>query len=164
MSISIIYKGGRNMMSISTRGRYASRIMVLLASRPHGVPVTKYEVARAEAISPAYVEQLMMPLKLAGLVASHRGRAGGFSLARDPEVISVADVLRAVEGEVTVAPCNDIHACDRASNCPTRGVWMKASDLLDELFEGVTVAGLAREAASAFDVADERSLGNVHDR
>ena len=138
------------MMSISTRGRYASRIVVFLASRPRGVPVTKHQIARVEAISPAYVEQLMMALKVAGIVASHRGRAGGFSLARDPETISIADVLQAVEGKVTVAPCSDIHACDRASTCPTRGVWMKASDLLDELFEGVTVADLARGAAPEF--------------
>ena len=52
------------MMSISTRGRYASRIMVLLASRPQGVPVNTHEIAREEAISPAYVEQLMMALKV----------------------------------------------------------------------------------------------------
>ena len=132
------------MMSISTRGRYASRIMVLLASRPQGALLTKHEIARSEAITPAYVEQLMMALKLAGLVASHRGRAGGFSLARDPESISIADVLRAVEGIITVAPCNDIQACVRASSCPTRGVWMQASLLLNELFEGATIAGLAR--------------------
>ena len=81
------------MMSISTRGRYASRILVLLASRPQGPPVNKYEIAREEAISPAYVEQLMMALARAGLVASHRGRAGGFSLGRDAESISIADVL-----------------------------------------------------------------------
>ena len=135
------------MMSISTRGRYASRIVVFLASGPRGVPVNKYEIARAEAISPAYVEQLMMPLKVAGIVASHRGRAGGFSLARDPETISIADVLQAVEGKVTVAPCGDIKACDRVSHCPTRGIWMKASDLLDELFAGATIAALAQEAA-----------------
>ncbi len=135
------------MMSISTRGRYASRIMVLLAARPQGAPITKHEIARDEAISPAYVEQLMMALKLAGLVASHRGRAGGFSLARDPESISIADVLHAVEGKVTVAPCGDIHDCDRSSTCVTRDVWMHASHLLDELFEGVTIARLAREEA-----------------
>ena len=135
------------MMSISTRGRYSARIMVFLASRPYGAPVNKHEIAREEAISPDYVEQLMMALKLAGLVASHRGRAGGFSLARDPESISIADVLHAVEGRVTVAPCGDIHACDRAPTCVTRDVWMEASHLLDELFQGVTIARLAREAA-----------------
>ena len=64
----------------------------------------------------------MMSLKLAGLVVSHQGGAGGFSLARDPETISIADVLHAVEGRVTVAPCGDPQACDRASGCPTRGV------------------------------------------
>ena len=110
------------MMSISTRGRYTSRIMVLLASWPQGTPVSKYESACDEAISPGYVAQLMMALKLAGLVVSHQGRAGGFSLARDPETISIADVLHAVEGRVTVAPCGDPQACDRASSCPTRGV------------------------------------------
>ena len=84
------------MMSISTKGRYASRIVVFLASGPQGVPVNKHEIARAETISPAYVEQLMMALRVAGIVASHRGRAGGFSLARDHESISIADVLQAV--------------------------------------------------------------------
>jgi Rrf2 family protein len=120
--ISIIYWDGRDLMSISTRGRYASRIMVLLASRPQGTPVDKYEIARDEAISPRYVEQLTIALKLAGLVVSRRGRADGFSLARDPEAISIADVLHAVEGRVTVAPRGDLQACDRASSCPTRGV------------------------------------------
>ena len=135
------------MMSISTKGRYASRIVVFLASGPQGVPVNKHEIARAETISPAYVEQLMMALRVAGIVASHRGRAGGFSLARDPESISIADVLQALEGKLTVAPCGDISACDRASNCPTRDIWKKASDLLDELFEGATIAALAHDAA-----------------
>lgn len=131
------------MMSISSKGRYASRIMVFLATLPRGTKVTKYEIADAESISPAYVEQLMMPLRLAGLVASHRGRTGGFSLARDPETVSMAEVLKAVEGTVQVAPCSDAHVCDRAETCPTRDVWQKATELLDELFTGVTVAELA---------------------
>jgi len=122
--------------------------MVFLASLPRGTTVTKYEIAESEGISPAYVEQLMMPLRLAGLVASHRGRSGGFSLARDPETITVAEVLRAVEGTVQVAPCSDAHACDRAETCPTRGVWQKATELLDDLFTGVTVADLVRDAAT----------------
>jgi Rrf2 family protein len=134
------------MMSISSKGRYASRIMVFLAALPRGTTVTKYEIAQAESISAAYVEQLMMPLRLAGLVASHRGRTGGFSLARDPETVSIAEVLRAVEGRVQVAPCSDAHACDRADTCPTRGVWQKATELLDDLFTGITVAELARDA------------------
>ena len=140
------------MIAISARGRYASRIMVFLASQPQDVPVTIHEIASAEAISPAYVEQLMMPLKVAGMVVSHRGRAGGFSLGRDPETISVADVLEAVEGKVSVAPCDAVNVCDRAPTCPTRGIWMKASSLLDELFAGATIAALARDAAELNEV------------
>ena len=122
--------------------------MVFLAALPRGTTVTKYEIADAEGVSPAYVEQLMTPLRLGGLVASHRGRAGGFSLARDPETISIAEVLRAMEGTIQVAPCSDPHACDRADTCRTRGVWQKAADLLDELFRGVTVAELARHSTA----------------
>lgn len=133
------------MMTISSKGRYASRIMVYLASKPAGATITKHEIAEAEGISAAYVEQLMLPLRLAGLVASHRGRAGGFSLARDPDTITIADVLRAVEGPVQVAPCNDLHACGRAAECPTRGVWQEAADLLDHLFSGTTVSDLLRD-------------------
>jgi Rrf2 family protein len=130
------------MMTISTKGRYACRIMVLLATRGSGGPVTKYEIAEAEAISPDYVQQIMMRLKAAGLVRSHRGRGGGFSVARDPETISISDVLVAMEGRVAPAPCGAPEYCDRADTCPTRNVWMEATRALEELFEGTTIAGL----------------------
>jgi len=135
------------MMPISTKGRFASRIMVFLASRAPGSQVTKYEIGRAEGISADYVMQILSRLKVAGLVASHRGRAGGFSLACDPETTSVAEVLRAVEGRVAPAPCYSAHDCDRSATCPTRDVWVEAARTLDELFERTTLAQLAREGA-----------------
>jgi len=131
------------MMTISTRGRYASRIMVLLASDPELRPLTKYQIAEEEGITPAYVQQLMMALRLAGLVKSHRGREGGFSLARPPELITVADILKAVEGEVMPAPCRSAGHCERAATCPTRPLWEQAADLLDGLFARTTIADLA---------------------
>jgi Rrf2 family protein len=130
------------MMTISTRGRYASRIMVLLASEPELRPITKYQIADAEAITPGYVQQLTMALRTAGLVNSHRGRDGGFSLARPPETITVADVLKAVEGEVMPAPCRSTGHCERAATCPTRPLWERAAQLLDDLFAGTTIADL----------------------
>jgi Rrf2 family protein len=132
------------MMTISTKGRYACRIMVLLAARTSAGPVTKHEIAAAEAISPDYVQQIMMRLKAAGLAKSYRGREGGFSVAKDPELISISDVLVAMEGRVAPAPCcGEPECCDRADTCPTRDVWMKATQLLEALFEGTTIAGLA---------------------
>ncbi len=126
MTISIIFqttwtqnrspttKVDQIMMTISTKGRYACRIMVLLAARVSAGPVTKYEIAEAEAISPDYVQQIMMRLKAAGLVRSHRGRGGGFSVAKDPKLISISDVLVAMEGRVAPAPCGEPECCDRA--------------------------------------------------
>ncbi|MCL5736523.1 MAG: Rrf2 family transcriptional regulator [Actinobacteria bacterium] len=131
------------MMSISSRGRYASRIMTFLATLPSGSSATKYEIAEAEGISAAYVEQLMMPLRLAGLVTSHRGRAGGFSLARDPQTLSLGEILRAVEGAIQVAPCTDPQNCERAEGCPTRVVWQKATNILNDLFSETMIADLA---------------------
>jgi len=131
------------MMTISTRGRYASRIMVLLASAPEMRSLTKYYIAEEEGITPAYVQQLMMALRLAGLVKSHRGRDGGFSLARPPEAITVTDILKAVEGEVMPAPCRSTGHCARAAGCPTRPLWEAAADLLDGLFSKTTLADLA---------------------
>jgi Rrf2 family protein len=131
------------MMTISTRGRYASRIMVLLAADPEMRPVTKYQIAEEEGITPAYVQQLMMALRSAGLVKSHRGRDGGFSLSRPPVAITVADILKAVEGEVMPAPCRSTGHCERAASCPTRPLWERAADLLDGLFSRTTLADLA---------------------
>ena len=136
------------MMSISTRGRYAARIMVLLASLSEKLSLTKYEIAEAEGLTPAYVQQLMTALRMAGLVASHRGRDGGFSLSRPPEAITIADVLRAVEGEIMPAPCLSMGHCDREASCPTRPVWEKAAKLLEDLFRGTTIPDLAAGQAA----------------
>jgi Rrf2 family protein len=129
-------------MAISTRGRYATRIMVLLAAQPGRGTMTKFEIAKAEALTPAYVQQLLMALRLADLITSHRGRDGGFAVARAPETITVSDVLRAVEGEVMPAPCRDTTHCERAPSCPTRPLWNKAATMLEELFSGATIADL----------------------
>lgn len=136
------------MMTISTRGRYATRMVVQLAHAYPDGSLTKFQIAQAEAISPGYVQQLMMALRLAGLVVSHRGREGGFSLARSPEAITVSDVLKAVEGEVMPAPCRAPAHCARAETCPTRPVWDKAAALLDGLFSGTTIANLAADPQS----------------
>ncbi len=137
------------MMNISTRGRYSTRIMVQLATvYPQG-SLTKYQIADAEAISPGYVQQLTMALRLAGLVVSVRGREGGFKLARPPQDITVADVLRAVEGDIMPAPCRVPGHCNRADTCPTRPIWDRAAALLEELFASTTIADLASASWSA---------------
>ncbi len=130
------------MMAISTRGRYATRIMVLLAAQPVQGSLTKFQIGEAEGISPAYVQQLLMALRMAGLARSHRGRDGGFSLARPAESISILEVLQAVEGELMPAPCGIAGNCERVGTCPTRPLWQAATDLLNGLFQATSVEDL----------------------
>ncbi|NQU41909.1 Rrf2 family transcriptional regulator [bacterium] len=133
------------MLQLSTKGRYATRIMVYLAMQPQGVPVPKQEIAQSEQISADYAEQILRVLKSAGLVASHRGVKGGFTLARDPERITVADVLDATEGAVDLAPCVR-DECRRATQCVTRRLWRDASSCLSRIFGATTIRALAGEA------------------
>jgi Rrf2 family iron-sulfur cluster assembly transcriptional regulator len=130
------------MMAVSAKGRYSLLIMAFLASQPARRVATKIEIAAAEGTSPQYVQQLMRQLGVAGLVSSKRGRNGGFLLARPPESITVASVLRAAEGEVRLVPCRRAADCERAAECPVRPVWMQATEALEEVFQGLTIAEL----------------------
>jgi|WetSurMetagenome_2_1015567.scaffolds.fasta_scaffold68335_4 Rrf2 family protein len=151
------------MMNISTRGRYATRIMVLMAREPEQAR-TKFEIAEAEGITPAYVQQLMMALRLAGLVHSLRGRSGGFVLARTPDTITVAHVLNAVEGEVMPAPCRVGGLCDRLESCPTHPLWQQASELLQGLFSSTTIAALGAAAPLPTAGADSQEPAEQPER
>ncbi|MBT3380432.1 MAG: Rrf2 family transcriptional regulator [Lentisphaerae bacterium] len=137
-------------MTLSTRGRYAARIMVCLADKQDdGTLLTRRDIAAHEDISADYVEQLMAPLRAAGLVLSHRGRNGGFSLGRTPNRITVADILQAVEGPLIPVPCVGTETCDRAANCPTRPVWKRATEALHRVFSETTVADMLKDSKAA---------------
>ena len=135
------------MLTISTKGRYSLRILVLMASRQRGHMFAKHEIAEVEGVSCAYVQQLLSTLRTAGFVNSHRGKVGGFTLARDPETITVADVLRATEGQARLAPCLNAEGCERETICRTRPMWIRAEELFDDFFSGITVAELAGSGA-----------------
>jgi Rrf2 family protein len=134
------------MLKISTKGRYATRIMVYLALRNGEGPARKREIAEAEGIADDYVEQLLSRLRTAGLVISRRGAQGGFLLSRDPGEITVADVIACTEGTVSLVSCIE-EGCDRASKCVTRPLWQEANDALLAIFSRETIAGLARQAS-----------------
>ena len=120
------------MLCISSKGRYATRILVLLASGSPDKMYTKAEIAGFEGLTTGYVQQLMGSLQAAGLVLSHRGNQGGFKLARAPHLITVADAVRVMEGEIRLAPCHDGENCDRIPTCPTRSTWVEAASVLED--------------------------------
>jgi len=120
--------------------------MVNLARHDGDGPVTKQDIGQGEGISPAYVEQIMMRLKAARLIRSHRGRHGGFTLTRDAATITLAEVLQAVEGPVSISPCL-YESCEREKNCPTRPIWRKAAKAVESVFSKATIGQMAKTTA-----------------
>lgn len=133
-------------MRLSTKGRYAARIMVYLATRQGEGAVTKREIAKAERISVDYVGQLLMKLVTANLVTSHRGKKGGFSLGRDAEQITMGEVLAATEGALSIVPCGDAE-CSMGTDCSTRQLWGRIDRAIKDILQETTVKQLADDAA-----------------
>lgn len=119
-------------MKLSTRGRYGTRLMVDLAQNYADGPIPLADIAKRQDLSVKYLEQLIIPLKAAGLIRSVRGRRGGYTLSRKPAKISVGQIIDTVEGDLSLVDCVAApDLCDRSDNCPTRSIWVKMTDLLE---------------------------------
>lgn len=134
-------------MKVSTRGEYGVRAMVSLAHHYGEGPMSIAEIARQTNIPPAYLEQLIAPLRRADLVASKRGARGGYVLSRDPALIRVGDVYRVMEGPVAPMECVsedlDDQSCPLIENCETRPMWLKLRDAMTQALDSTTLADLA---------------------
>ena len=133
-------------MLVSTKGRYALRLMVCVARAGAEGKVALREVSEREDISLKYLEQLARPLVQAGLLRSVRGKGGGYALAREASAVRAGDVLRAVEGTTAPVACLDLEdgmACPRANECTTVRFWSGLDDVIERYVDGVTLADLA---------------------
>ena len=125
-------------MHVPTRGRYSLRLMLEIARLGDAeAPASLAEIAAWTGISRRYLEQLVIPLRRAGLVKGRSGRAGGYCLARDPAEITVGDIIAAARGPVSLVRCvDDEGACARSGGCECRLMWMLLTlgvrDVLDE--------------------------------
>ena len=127
-------------MKLSTRGRYGIHAMYDLALNADGGPQPIKALAERGGIPEAYLEQLFAVLKREKLVTSTRGAQGGYVLARKPSEITVGDVLRALEGGLSLVECLDEEeACGKSCACPSRIVWMKLRDGLNAIVDGITL-------------------------
>ena len=122
-------------MKISTRGRYGTRMMLDLAAHHDQGPTPLREIAKRQDISVKYLEQLIIPLKAAGYIRSVRGAMGGYTLARKPDKINVGQIIKVLEGGLSLVDCvEDPKMCEREKNCPTRDIWLRMSErLMEEL-------------------------------
>lgn len=133
-------------MKISTKGRYALRLMVDLAVEGQSGPVALRDVAKRQDISEKYLEQLVAPLTRAGLLKSVRGAAGGYLLTRPPEAYTAGEILRAQEGSLAPVDCVDGgHPCRRQGRCPTAPLWQRIAQAVDQVVDSTTLQDLAEE-------------------
>lgn len=137
---------------ISTRGRYALRVMIDIAEHSGGDFVPMKEVAARQEISLKYIERIMPLLTKENLVEGQHGKGGGYRLCRPPENYPVGEILRATEGGLAPVACLECGAkpCSRAAECRTLSMWQKYYAMTNEFFDGISVADLMQSEA-AFD-------------
>ena len=130
-------------MRISTRGRYALRLMLDLALHSSGAAVPLKGVAERQEISDKYLEQIVTHLSRAGLVRSIRGAGGGYLLTRPPGDYTVGEILRTLEGNLAPVSCvGGADCCDQISHCVTVEVWQEIQRAVDNVVDHITLADL----------------------
>jgi len=135
-------------MKLSTRSRYGTRMMLDLAQHYDQGPVQMGEISKRENISVKYLEQLIIPLKKANFIKSVRGPKGGHMLAKSPEEITVGDIVRILEGGITLSSCiENPEVCDRTTRCLVRGVWEETTKVMYDKLNSVTLSKMINESA-----------------
>jgi len=134
-------------MIVSTKGRYALRVMLCFAQRGSDEYIPLKEIAEAEDISQKYLESIMTILSKAGFVDAVHGKGGGYRLNRKPEEYTVGSILKLTEGSLAPVSCTaqGAAACSRTTCCQTLPMWERLEKMIDEFFEGITLADLLKE-------------------
>lgn len=133
-------------MMISTRGRYALRVMIDLAEHGECGYIPMKEVAKRQGISLKYLERIMPALSKNHLVQGVQGKGGGYRLSRLPEEYTVGEILRLTEGDLAPVACLECDAteCDRKTECKTLSMWKEFYKMTNAYFDGITLAELLK--------------------
>lgn len=133
-------------MTISTKGRYALRIMIDLAENSDGSYIPMKKVAERQGISHKYLEHILPVLTQNNIVEGVQGKGGGYRLTRKPEEYTVGEILRLAEGDLAPVACLECGAkpCERAEQCRTLDMWKKLQNMIDEFFDGITIKDLMK--------------------
>lgn len=137
-------------MMISTKGRYALRVMVDLTEHNTDAYIPLKDIAERQEISQKYLESIMTVLSKAGFVDALHGKGGGYRLNRSPNEYTVGSVLKLTEGTLAPVACleNEHNKCDRAAKCRTLPMWTELDRLINNYLEGITVGDLAGNISS----------------
>jgi Rrf2 family protein len=144
------------MMKLSTKSRYGTRLLLDMAQHYNQGPVQLGDIARRQNISVKYLEQIIIPLKKAGYVASVRGPKGGHVLSRPPVEITVGEIVALLEEGESLVECTErASVCERAPSCPTRLVWQEAAKAMFDKLNTITLADLLPQNQEAAGAARE---------
>jgi Rrf2 family protein len=137
-------------MIVSTKGRYALRVMLCFAQRNPSEYIPLKEIAESEEISQKYLESIMTILSKAGFVDAVHGKGGGYRLNRKPEEYTVGSILKLTEGSLAPVSCTTqgAAACSRSTCCQTLPMWERLEKMIDDFFEGITLADLLRDGGA----------------
>jgi|SRR4051812_31391505 len=150
------------MLQVSQRAHYGLRAMTELAKAYGHGRLSLTEIAQAERLPAGYLEQLVMPLRRAGLIEATRGAHGGYTLAHPPAQMTVGAVMRALEGPVAPVECLAIEyvagSCEREVGCLSRPVWQRLKDSVDQVLDSMTLADLCADMAGGDSFIPVESL------
>ncbi|MCK5354275.1 MAG: Rrf2 family transcriptional regulator [Methyloprofundus sp.] len=132
-------------MRLTTKGRYAVTAMLDLAFHSRVKPVTLTDIATRQTISLSYLEQLFSRLRRAGLVVGVRGPGGGYKLGREVNLISIAEIILAVDEQVDLTNCEKKGNCLDGQPCLTHDLWMGLSETVSEYLEGISLGELLQQ-------------------
>jgi len=150
LSVLWYYGGGRNggfRMRISTKGRYALRMMIDLAEHENSGYVPLKEIAQRQNISKKYLEQIIPAFNNAEMLKTVRGAQGGYMLARKPEKYTVGEILRLTEGSLVPVACAEQEPiqCAHSADCPTLPVWQGLNRVINEYLDGITLRDIVEQ-------------------
>lgn len=140
-------------MKISTRGRYAIRVLLDLAEHNSGEYIPLMDIAKRQEISEKYLESIVSVLSKNKFVTALRGKGGGYRLARNPEQYTIGSILRLTEGSLAPVACleDEPNQCERAASCKTLKMWEGCYKVINEYFDGITLQDLLEQGNDVGD-------------
>jgi rrf2 family protein (putative transcriptional regulator) len=154
-------------LRLSTKGEYASRAMLELTLHYGGPPLHIRDISRVQDIPERFLEQILLQIKRAGYLRSRKGPNGGYMLSKPPEEISVAEIIRVMDGPLAPIDCVSVTArevCPREKSCGLRWLWKRNRDAIAEILESTSFADVAEMTRKAMRANNENGNQKTPDK